>query len=305
MYQFNEMIAKLNEMAKERKRVVAVAAAGDDEVLKAVKDMNTHGFGRAILIGDGQKIETYAKEVGVDLNENTIIDEKDDAKAAALAVKKVRDDEADILMKGLLQTKTYLRAILNKEEGLRTGKLLCSITAVEAEAIDRMLLVSDCAMVVNPSATEKVDIIHHTVELAHALGEPLPKVSLLAAVETVNDNMPDTLESAAIAKSYQQGKISGCVVDGPLSMDLSISERSARHKGIDSPVAGKADVLIMPNIQAGNIFWKTMTYLAGAKSGAIIAGTSKPAVIYSRSDSAESKINAIAMAMMLAEHKAG
>ena len=220
-------------------------------------------------------------------------------RAAALAVARVRDGEADILMKGLLQTKTYLQAILNRDHGLRTGKLLNAVTAFEAPHLDRMILATDCGMIVEPGLKDKIEMIGNATRLANALGCRHPKVSCVSAVETVNDNMPDGIDAAILSKMNERGQIKGCVIDGPLSMDLSISEHSVKHKGVISPVAGHADILLMPNLQAGNIFWKTMTYMAGAQSGAVIMGTSKPAVLTSRADSADAKVNSMALAMML------
>ena len=283
MYRFDEIKDRLTEMARVRKKVVSVAAAGDKVVLETIKIMNDHGFGRAILVGDADKIKQYAKEVGCDLSENTIVDEKDEKRAAALAVARVRDGEADILMKGLLQT----------------GKLLNAVTAFEAPHLDRMILATDCGMIVEPGLKDKIEMIGNATRLANALGCRHPKVSCVSAVETVNDNMPDGIDAAILSKMNERGQIKGCVIDGPLSMDLSISEHSVKHKGVISPVAGHADILLMPNLQAGNIFWKTMTYMAGAQSGAVIMGTSKPAVLTSRADSADAKVNSMALAMML------
>lgn len=303
MYRFKEMHEQLIQLAKNRKAVVAVAAAGDLAVLETVKMMNDHGFGTAILVGDADKIKKYAKETGCDLTENTVVDIKDDTQAATVAVSLAKNDLADIVMKGQLQTKTYLKAILNKEFGLRTGKLLNAVTAFEAPALDRLFLATDCGMIVEPTLQDKIEMIGNAKTLAKALGCDMPKISCLSAVETVNANMPDGYDAAVLSKMNDRGQIKGCIIDGPLSMDLSISELSVEHKGITSPVAGQADVLLMPNLQAGNIFWKTMTYLANAKSGAVVMGTAKPAVLTSRADTAEAKLNSVAMALLLAAHQ--
>lgn len=303
MYHFKEMRDQLIKQAQTKKAVVAVAAAGDLPVLQTVKMMNDYGFGTAILVGDAAKIEYFAKETGCNLEENTVVDIKDESQAANVAVGLARNDAADIVMKGLLQTKTYLKAILNKEHGLRTGKLLNAVTAFEPAALGRVFLATDCGMIVSPTLEDKVEMIGNATTLANALGCEMPKISCLSAVETVNANMPDGYDAAVLSKMNERGQIKGCIIDGPLSMDLSISEMSVEHKGIVSPVAGKADVLLMPNLQAGNIFWKTMTYLAGAKSGAVVMGTAKPAVLTSRADTAEAKLNSVAMALLLAAHQ--
>lgn len=303
MYHFKEMRDQLIKQAQTKKAVVAVAAAGDLPVLQTVKMMNYYGFGTAILVGDAAKIEYFAKETGCNLEENTVVDIKDESQAANVAVGLARNDAADIVMKGLLQTKTYLKAILNKEHGLRTGKLLNAVTAFESAALGRVFLATDCGMIVSPTLEDKVEMIGNATTLANALGCEMPRISCLSAVETVNANMPDGYDAAVLSKMNERGQIKGCIIDGPLSMDLSISEMSVEHKGIVSPVAGKADVLLMPNLQAGNIFWKTMTYLAGAKSGAVVMGTAKPAVLTSRADTAEAKLNSVAMALLLAAHQ--
>lgn len=303
MYHFKEMRDQLIKQAQTKKAVVAVAAAGDLPVLQTVKMMNDYGFGTAILVGDAAKIEYFAKETGCNLEENTVVDIKDESQAANVAVGLARNDAADIVMKGLLQTKTYLKAILNKEHGLRTGKLLNAVTAFESAALGRVFLATDCGMIVSPTLEDKVEMIGNATTLANALGCEMRKISCLSAVETVNANMPDGYDAAVLSKMNERGQIKGCIIDGPLSMDLSISEMSVEHKGIVSPVAGKADVLLMPNLQAGNIFWKTMTYLAGAKSGAVVMGTAKPAVLTSRADTAEAKLNSVAMALLLAAHQ--
>ena len=303
MYTFDEIKTHLKNIGQQQRKVIAVAAAGDKVVLETIKTINELGIGRGILIGDADKIKACAEETGCDLAENTIVNEKDEGRAATLAVQRVKDGEADILMKGLLQTKTYLQAVLNREYGLRTGKLLNAVTAFEAPALGRMLLATDCGMIVAPSLKDKIEMIGNAVTLARALGCDLPKVSCVGAVETVNDNMADGMDAAILSKMNDRGQIKGCVVDGPLSLDLSISKRSVAHKGVVSPVAGQADILLMPNLQAGNIFWKTMTYMGGAQSGAVIMGTARPVVLTSRADTAQAKVNAIALALMLSEYQ--
>ncbi len=300
MLNFEQMKERLRTTEEgEREPVVAFAQAGDDIALEAAKLMNDAGIGTAILCGDEQTIRELAPQVGLDLSINEIVDVKGDKAAAKAAVEAVVDGRADVIAKGHMQTADYLRAILNKEKGLRAGKTLSAITAFNLPTMDRPFLASDCAMIITPTLEDKVDEIKNCVELAEALECPNPKVSLVSAVETVNKNMPDGYDAAVICKMNQRGQIKGCVVDGPLSLDLSLSEHSVAHKDIDSPVAGKADVLIMPSLQAGNIFWKSMTYLAGGENGAVVMGALKPIVLTSRADSAEAKLNSIAMALLL------
>ncbi|MGI6108731.1 MAG: bifunctional enoyl-CoA hydratase/phosphate acetyltransferase [Eubacteriaceae bacterium] len=299
MLNFEEMKDYLLKNTQFTKPVVAVAAADDRVVLEAIKEMNEHGFGRAILVGDEEEIQRISREINLDLDENMILNADTKERAAQLAVQCVRDGEADIIMKGLLHTKTYLKAILNRDYGLRTGKTLNAVTGFNIPALGRMILATDCGMIVQPTLQDKIVEINSATELARALQCRMPLVSCLSAVETVNENMPDGIDAAILSKMNQRGQITGCIIDGPFSLDLSISMESVRHKGVQSPVAGKADILVMPSLQAGNIFWKSMTFLAGAHSGAVIMGAAKPAVLTSRADSKEAKVNAIAMAMTL------
>lgn len=305
MLHFEEIKEKVKELSKndEREPVVAFAQAADTVALEAAKLLNESGLGKAILVGDEKKIRELAPEIGVNLEENIIIDEPDDHKAAARAVEACVVGEADVLCKGHLHTNAFLRAILNKEKGMRTGKTLCSITAVDSEQQGRMFLATDCAMIVEPTLEDKKAIIEHATELAKALETEVPKVALLSAVEEINKNMPDGYDAAVLSKMNERGQIKDCIVDGPLSLDLAISPYSVENKGIDSPVAGQADVVVMPNLQAGNIFWKAMTYLANTDTGAVVMGASKPVVLTSRADSAKNKLNSIAMALLLERYQ--
>lgn len=301
MLHFDQIKQKVKELSQSDARppVVAFAQAADQVALEAAKLLNEAGLGTAILVGNEDKIKELAPGIGVDLSKNEIIDIKDDHAAAAKAVECCVDGRADVLCKGHIHTNVFLRAILNKEKGMRTGQTLCSITAVDSAQQERMFLASDCAMIVQPTLEDKIAIINHSVQLANAMGTPLPKVALLSAVEEVNKNMPDGYESAVISKMNHRGQIKGCIVDGPLSLDLAISPYSAENKGVDSPVAGQADIIVMPNLQAGNIFWKSMTYLASTDTGAVVMGAAKPIVLTSRADSANNKLNSIAMALLL------
>lgn len=304
MYTFEQIKEKVKDLSRTQRRVpiVAIAQAADKIALETTKLLNEQGLGRAILVGDERRIHEIAHRIDLNLEPNLIINVPDTAKAALRAVKACVMDEADVLCKGHLHTNTYLRAILNKEAGMRTGQTLCSITAVQNPQLGRLFLSSDCAMIVNPNLKDKVSIINNSTILSNALGSQNPKIALLSAVEELNENMPDGYESAVITQMNRRGQIKGCVVDGPLSLDLAISPYSARNKGINSPVAGHADVLVMPNLQSGNIFWKSMTYLAGSQTGAVVMGASKPVVLTSRSDDAQSKLNSITIALLLADY---
>lgn len=304
MLDFTQIKEKVQELEKKNKRmpVVAFAQAADKVSLETAKMLNEQSLGTAILVGDEEKIIELAPEVGLNLDRNLVINVPDVHDAALRAVKACVMDEADVLCKGHLHTNVFLRAVLNREAGMRTGQTLCSITGVQSKQLGRMFLASDCAMIVNPNLKDKIAIINNSTILSNALGTPNPKIALLSAVEELNENMPDGYESAVITQMNRRKQIKGCIVDGPLSLDLAISPYSAENKGINSPVAGQADVLVMPNIQAGNIFWKSMSYLADSPTGAVVMGASKPVVLTSRSDKSQNKLDSIAMALLLEDY---
>ncbi|MFL0249145.1 phosphate butyryltransferase [Clostridium neuense] len=297
---FNEIIEKVkqNEMKK-----VAVAVAQDEAVLRAVKDAKDNGIADAILVGNHDEIVSIALKIGMDIKQYEIVDEPDVKKAALKAVELVSSKKADMVMKGLVDTATFLRSVLNKEVGLRTGKLMSHVAIFETEAFDRLLFLTDVAFNMYPELKDKVQIINNAVKVAHAVGIEQPKVAPVCAVEVVNPNMPATLDAAMLAKMSDRGQIKGCIVDGPLALDIALSEEAAQHKKVTGPVAGKADILLMPNIETGNVMYKTLTYTTHSKNGCLLVGTAAPVVLTSRADSHETKMYSIALAALVASHK--
>lgn len=297
---FNEIIEKVkkNDMKK-----VAVAVAQDEAVLRAVKDANDNGIADAVLVGNHDEIVSIALKIGMDIKKFEIVDEPDVKKAALKAVELVSSGKADMVMKGLVDTATFLRSVLNKEVGLRTGKLMSHVAIFETEAFDRLLFLTDVAFNMYPELKDKVQIINNAVKVAHAVGIEEPKVAPVCAVEVVNPNMPATLDAAMLAKMSDRGQIKGCVVDGPLALDIALSEEAAHHKKVSGPVAGKADILLMPNIETGNVMYKTLTYTTHSKNGCLLVGTAAPVVLTSRADSHETKMYSIALAALVASHK--
>lgn len=285
---------KLNE----RKRI-AVAAAQDEPVLEAIRDAISIGMVDAILVGDKDKIIEIADKINFSVNDLEIIHEPDNNKAALKAVELVSSGKAHMVMKGLLETSTILKAVLNKEIGLRTGRLMSHVAVFEIPGFDRLIYVTDAALNMYPDLKAKVDILNNAVSVAHALNNEKPKVAPICAVEVVNPDMPATIDASLLSKMNERGQIKGCVVDGPLATDNALSEEAAHHKKINSPVAGKADILLLPNIEAANVMYKTLTYTTNSKSGGIIVGASAPVVLTSRADSPESKLNAIALAALV------
>ena len=294
---FEELISKANQKTLKK---VSVSNAQDEPVLQAVKAAKEQNIATAILVGDEAKIREIAASIDMDLTDFEIINEPDTEAAALKAVELVHNGEADILLKGLLETKTFLKSVLNKEVGLRTGKMLSHVCVFEIEGIDRLLFFTDVAFNTYPTLADKVNIINNAVEVAHACGIECPKVAPLCAVETVNPKMQPTVDADNLTKMYEGGDFKGCQIYGPLSMDLAIDPEAAVHKGVTNPVAGHADILLFPNIDAGNITYKILVRTEKVKIGNVLVGTSAPVVLTSRSDDFQTKLNSIALATVIA-----
>lgn len=285
------------EIAKQKPmKSIAVAAAEDEPVLLAIKDALSEGIISPILIGDKIKIQKIANEINFDISNIEIIDEIDPAKSAVKAVQCVKDNRAQILMKGLVGTADFLRAILHKENGLRKGALLSHIGFFESQFYHKLLGLTDAAQNLAPDLNEKISILQNSIELFHRLGVSNPKVALIAAIEGVNPKMPVTLDAAAITMMNKRKQIKGCTIDGPLAFDNAVSKEAAEHKGIESEVAGDADLIFAPNIEVANALYKSFTYLGGATVAAVILGATVPIVLTSRADSDRSKLMSIALA---------
>jgi len=277
-------------------RSIAVACAHDEDVLLSLDRAVRENLVQPILVGRRAEIEAIRERRGLSIPTAGVIDCPGDAEACEIAVRKVSTGEARMLMKGLVSTSTFLRAILNKEWGLRSRPLLSHVALFEGHEPDRLILLTDVAMNIAPDLMQKIQILENAVDLAHRLGIETPKVVPIAAVETVNADMPATLDAAVLSKMADRGQIKGCVVDGPLALDNALSLEAARHKGITSPVAGCADLLLMPNIEAGNVLYKAISQLTTIAMAAIIVGASAPVVLTSRADSDETKFNSVALA---------
>ena len=294
---FEELISKANQKTLKK---VSVSNAQDEPVLQAVKAAKEQNIATAILVGDEAKIREIAASIDMDLTDFEIINEPDTEAAALKAVELVHNGKADILLKGLLETKTFLKSVLNKEVGLRTGKMLSHVCVFEIEGINRLLFFTDVAFNTYPTLADKVNIINNAVEVAHACGIECTKVAPLCAVETVNPKMQPTVDADNLTKMYEGGDFKGCQIYGPLSMDLAIDPEAAVHKGVTNPVAGHADILLFPNIDAGNITYKILVRTAKVKIGNVLVGTSAPVVLTSRSDDFQTKLNSIALATVIA-----
>jgi phosphate butyryltransferase len=290
-------ISKFIEIAKTKPlKKLAVAAAEDKPVLKAVAGAMETGAISPLLVGDAEKIKAVAGEIEFDLKDIEIIDEKDSAKAALKAVETVRGGDAQILMKGHVQTADFLRAVLHKEKGLRTNSLLSHIGFFEMERYHKVIALTDAAQNTFPELSDKIKILNNSVDMMSHLGIENPKVALLAAIEGVNPKMPNTLDAAAMTMMNKRGQIKNCIIDGPLALDNAVSKEAAEHKGIVSDVAGDADLLFAPNIEVANVIYKTFNYLCGATAAACILGAAAPIVLTSRADNENTKLMSIALA---------
>ena len=295
MKSFKEMAMKINKTNPSK---IAVAAAEDKEVLLAVKSAVEMSLAEFHLIGDREKITKYAAEIDLSLKSLKLTDEPDQLTACRIAVESVKNGQEQILMKGLVPTAVILKAVLDKEIGLRTGRVLSHVALFEIEGYERLLFLTDAAMNIAPSLEQKVQITQNAVELAHSIGITMPKVANIAAVETVNPEMQATIDAAILAKMAERGQIKGAVIDGPLALDNAISVEAAEHKGIKSKVAGIADILLVPSIEVGNALYKALVYFAKANVGAVITGAKAPIVLTSRADSHETKLNSIILAVL-------
>lgn len=291
---FDELMASLKGSAT---KTIAVAFAHDTDVLGALGQAQSQGIANAILVGPHGRILEAAASVGVSLDAFEIVDVDDEKESAVRSVQLVREGKADVLMKGLCGTSTILKAVLDKEKGLRTGSVLSHIAVFEAPCYHKLFTLSDAAMNIAPDLNTKVDILNNAVKAVRRLGIETPKAAMVCAVEKVNSDMPATLEAAIITAMANRGQIKNVIVDGPLAVDNAFSAKSCEVKGIKSPVGGDADIAVVPDIEAGNCFYKAMTCLAGARVGGVIVGALKPIVLTSRADSDESKLSSIALAM--------
>jgi len=274
---------------------LAVAAAQSEEVLKAVSRAAQLGIIDPILLGDADRIAEIAGRIGVDLSGFRQIGQSDPIEAAARAVDMVAGGEADLLMKGKLSTPEILRLVLEEKRGLRGDRLLSHVAVVKVEGYPKLLIFSDGGMVIQPDLKQKIDIIRNTIMLANRLGIDRPKVALLASLETVHPDIPETLDAAEIVSMSEKGELPDAIIEGPLAMDIAVSSRAARMKGVSSEVSGDVDILIVPNIASGNIGVKGLVYLTGAQVGGLILGARRPVVLLSRSDTVQAKLNSIAL----------
>lgn len=294
---------ELLETAKSQKMMkIVVAAAQDEDVIKAVSQAKEIGIAEPVLVGDKAKIVSIMYELGIPSGEFEIMDEPDLIQAARKSVKLVREGKGDFLMKGILQTADIMRAVLDKEEGLRTDNLISHVMVYEVPSYNKLLYLTDGGMNVAPDLSQKVQILENAVKVCKAMKMGKIYVSCIAGAETVNPKIPATVDAKAIEDMKDKWEEQGVVVQGPVALDLAISSEACAHKGFKGEGGGKADILLVPYYEVGNAMGKAMTYFAGAKSAGVIMGAKVPIVLVSRADSSESKLLSIALGSVVANN---
>ncbi len=288
----------INQVKKESKRTVAVAMAEDRDVLIALEKARAKGLTHAILTGNKSKILAVLKEINATPENYEIIDSESEQAAVTAAVSLVRKGQAQVVMKGLCSTSVFLKGILDKENGLRSGKVISHLAIFESPNYHKLFMMSDAAMNIAPDLTEKIYILENAINTALRLGYECPKVAVISAVEKVNaTGIPSSADAAIIAKMGDRGQIKSAIIDGPLAVDNALSKQACKVKGLNSPVGGDADICLVPNIETGNAFYKLMTIMGNAKVAGIVVGAAAPVVLTSRADSEESKYLSIITAL--------
>ena len=290
----------MDEARKVGPKMVGVTVPHEPELLLAAQDAEREGIANSTLIGDRDLIRNLAAEHKIDINRMMIIHEPEPEVAVRKVMELVRMGHADLAMKGKVETGSFLRAALDRAAGLRVGRLFTHVAVFELPGFDRLLFVTDSGVVVAPTLEQKVEIVQNAIMVAQRLGVEEPKVAILAATEMVNPKIPTTMDAANLAKMADRGQIQGGIVDGPLALDNAISAESAAIKGILSPVAGTADILVTPDVEAGNMLAKAITYFARGKMAGVVVGGKCPLIVASRSDPHETKLVSMALGVLLA-----
>ena len=290
---------EIKKEVEQRKPVtISVAQAANREVLYTVKEAYEQGIASFLLYGDQNEITKLAHEIGLSLDQHQLFHASSDEEACLEAVYAVNQRRAHIVMKGLVHTSMFLKAVLDKEKGLRAGKRLSHVVTFEVDGYDRLFHLTDASFNIAPTWEEKVQLLENIADYCYLLGLSSPKIALLGAIEVVNPNMQATIDAAILSQMSRRGQFTNMIVDGPFALDNAVSLKAAKLKKIRSEVAGQADVLVVPDIEAGNILYKSLTYFARAKIGALVLGANAPVVLTSRADSVETKLNSIALAVL-------
>jgi phosphate butyryltransferase len=284
---------------------IAVAAGQDPDVLQALKQAQSMGLAEGILVGDRSRMEPMVEKVGLELAPDQLIHEPDQARAAKKAIGLIREGRASLLMKGKINTSTLIRAVLDRETGLRTGRLLSQVIVFQVPGIQRLMVMTDAAINIAPNLAQKAEICRNAIEVAHAIGVTKPNLAVLCALEFVNPEMPATLDAAGLTLMNRRGQISGAYVEGPIALDSPLSRFAAERKGIDSPLVEATDIFLAPDIEAANILYRAILYFARGESGGIVLGARVPLILLSRAETPETKIRSIALAVLVGKAAGG
>ncbi len=284
---------------------IAVAAGHDPDVIESLQLAREMGLAEGLLVGDRKKIEPMADAAGLRLDSGYLIHQPDESVAALKAIELVREGAADLLMKGKINTSVLIRAVLNREQGLRTGRQLSQVIVFQVPGIDRLMIMTDAAINLAPDLTQKAEICRNAIEVAHAMGIEEPNVAILCALEFVNPAMPATVDAAGLTMMNRRGQLKGAYIEGPIALDVPMSRFAADRKGIETPLVENTDVFIAPDIEAANILYRAILYMAGGESGGIVVGARVPLILLSRAETPETKIRSIAIGRLVAQHAAG
>ena len=295
-----ELVERARELGPAR---IAVVEAHDPDVLECLAQAEPLGLAEAVLVGDPAKIEAAAKMVGYRVRSESLIETSGEDASIRQAIDLVREGKANVLMKGKVTTANLIRGILDKERGLRTGRLLSQVIVFQVPHIPRLMIMTDGAINIAPTLAQKAEICRNAIEVAQALGITEPKVALLTALEFVNPDMPATVDAAALVQMNRRGQIAGAYLEGPLALDVPLSRFAAERKNIQSPLVEATDIFIGPNIEAANILYRAVLYFAQGKSGGIVVGAQVPLVLLSRAETPETKIHSISLALLVMHHQ--
>jgi len=292
--ELKEKIIHLKDLKK-----ISIAKAESESVIRAIMEVEKLHIAKGIFVGDSQKIKAIADQLNYNIDDEAIIHEPDEVKAAETAVRLINEGKADVLMKGQISTPIIMKAVLNKEKGLRTGEVLSHVAVAEVPAYDKLMVISDGGINILPDLETKKSILRSIISLTKALGNEAPKIGALCAIEKINPKMPETEDAAALQKMCEAGEFGDAIVEGPIAMDVAMVSKAAVKKGIDSKISGDVDALLMPNITTGNALLKTLMILANSKVGGVVVGAKVPIILLSRADTANEKLNSISLAILL------
>jgi phosphate butyryltransferase len=295
---FAQLIEAAKQLGRQR---IAVAVGQDPDVIESLKIAGEMELADGIFVGDAGKIRNMADKVGLEIPASKLINETDPTSCAQKAIDLVRNGKADLLMKGKVSTATLIKAVLDREQGLRTARHLSQVVVFEVPGFNRLMIMSDAAINIAPTLAQKAEIARNCIEVAHAIGIAEPKVVALCALEFVNPDMPATVDAAALTLMNRRGQITGGYIEGPLALDVPLSEFAADRKNIKSPVVADTDIFLHPNIEAANIFYRAVIYFAKGESGGVIVGAKVPIILLSRAESPQTKIHSIAIAALVAK----